>query len=558
MAKVKKANKKILKNSLLTRLTRLAVIPTIVVGIVVTALAIAATTVSYNTVYADEALALAESYAASTENIVSSGLSTDMINKVIEKVHFGEKGLCFIVDKDGQIINTSSEEIIPIHTNLADTENLAADYADLKVLSAKMLAKESGTCHADICGEKYFIGYVPVEGTDGWSIAVATTWKPVVDIINGSAIQILVMALVAVIIVIIVLRFPIKKIAAPISATAERLIAFSEGDISSPAPKTNMGGEIQYMTEALGDMIVTMETCIGDIKRVLTSMADGDFTVITDTEYKGEFGEIKSSLDHIRDSLNQTMSEVGRSSSEVRDGAEQLAEGSTQLSQNAVTQAAAVDEITSTVMDIARKTEANSENVVRALETVQHTNERAQEGARSMSEMLEAINEIESSSKEIEQIMKAIDDIAFQTNILALNAAIEAARAGDAGKGFAVVADEVRNLAGKSAEAAQQTGELIGRSIAAVTRGTELADATSEALDSIVNGVSEISEVMTGIASANAEQNAAVEQISSGMENVNAAIHNTTATAEQSAAASEELSALAVSLSDAVSRFKTE
>ena len=50
-------------------------------------------------------------------------------------------------------------------------------------------------------------------------------------------------------------------------------------------------------------------------------------------------------------------------------------------------------------------------------------------------------------------------------------------------------------------------------------------------------------------------QAAAVEEISEGIKSVNSAIHNTTATAEQSAAESEELSALALTLSNAVSRF---
>ncbi len=649
------------KGGLMGRLTRLAFIPAVVVGVTVTLLAVTATTVSYNTVYGDEALSLASAYATSTENLVDNlsqqfdvvienadivnesismdermailnnraststfkdfsiaystgktyndtdisqrdyfknamankgayvsspvlrmtdntltimmgkyftangqdylvygGLSTDTINKIIEEVHFGDNGLCFIVDKDGQIIATSNEDNIPILTNLADKENLSADFADLAGLSEKMLTYENGSTRVKIHGEEYFVGYAPIDGAEGWSIAVATPWGPVVDKINLSGLQIIALAAAIVIIVIFVVRVPIKRIAAPITNTAKRLVEFSEGDISSPAPTTNMGGEIADMTEALDSMITVISGCIGDIKNVLTSMADGDFTAKPEVDYRGELGEIKTAINTISDALNQTMTEVARSATEVRDGAGQLAEGSSQLSQNAVTQASAVDEITSTVMDIAKKTEANNENVKRALETVRTTNAQAQNGSRSMSDMLDAIREIETSSKEIEQIIKVIDDIAFQTNILALNASIEAARAGEAGKGFAVVADEVGNLAGKSAEAAQQTGALISRSIEAVNRGAELADNTSAVLDDIVIGVGEIADVMTSVAEANNEQTVAVEQISSGMENVNMAIHNTSATAEESAAASEELSALAVTLNDAVSRFKTE
>ena len=531
--------------------------------------------------------------ADGSDFLVYGNLDVDIFNNIIKDVTFGENGVCFVLDRNGQIIASSNTEMLPILYSFAAEEIVAAETSEsgiaktpanilnsteeaeaeaeaafqakydaelgkLNNVAADMLTYNTDTCIANIAGQNYFIGYTPVEGEEGWAIAVATPLSKIISNIAFVATALIVMSLIIIAVAGAVLRAGAKKIADPIARTADRLAAFAEGDITSPAPVTKMDGEIGQMTASLDTMISTMQGCIGDIDNVLSSMADGDLTVMPEVEYRGEFSRIRDSLELIRGAMTETMTEVARSASEVRDGASQLAEGSSQLSQNAVTQAAAVDEITSTVMDIARKTEDNNENVAKALQTVQTTNEQAQEGARSMNEMLEAIAEIETSSKEIEQIMKVIDDIAFQTNILALNAAIEAARAGDAGKGFAVVADEVRNLAGKSAEAAQQTGELIGKSIDAVNRGAELANATSGALDGIVSGVEHISEVMNGIAAANAEQTSAVEQISSGMENVNSAIHNTSATAEESAAASEELSALAVSLSDTVARFRTE
>ncbi len=490
--------------------------------------------------------------------LVYGGLDTDIVNKVIEKVHFGENGVCFIIDKNGMIIASSNVEKLPIMTELANKESLDANLAQLSETSAQMLTYEEGTQHVTIHGEDYYLGYAPIAGEEGWSIAIATPWTPVMTTLIITAVMIFLLAIVVSCLTIPVIVIFVKRIAAPVAATAERLVAFADGDITTAAPATDMGGEIGDMTAALDSMIGNMQSVIGDVDNVLSSVADGDLTVPTAVEYKGDFGKIKDSLDHIREELSRTMTEVGRSADEVKDGASQLADGSTQLSENAVTQASAVSQIATTIENIAEKTAANNENVNRALETVQQTNSKAKEGAVSMNDMLDAISEIETSSNEIGQIMKVIDDIAFQTNILALNAAIEAARAGEAGKGFAVVADEVRNLAGKSQEAAKQTGELINRSIAAVNRGTELASATSEALDSIVSGVEEISNVMTGIAEANNEQTIAIEQISTGMDDVNSAIHNTTATAEQSAAASEELSALAVTLSEEVSRFKTE
>ena len=133
---------------------------------------------------------------------------------------------------------------------------------------------------------------------------------------------------------------------------------------------------------------------------------------------------------------------------------------------------------------------------------------------------------------------------------------VEAARAGTAGKGFAVVADEVRNLAAKSAEASQSTSALIGRSIAAVNQGTQIAGATAKQLDGVVTGANEIVETINAIAADAQTQAGAVEQIQDQIGQITGVVQTNSSTAEESAATSQELSAQASVLKQLVRTFR--
>ncbi len=348
-----------------------------------------------------------------------------------------------------------------------------------------------------------------------------------------------------------------RGISKPIVQVVEAADKLAQGDLNVQLA-IHSRDEVGVLAQTFQRMSDTLKTIITDLSAGLSAFADGNFAVDSGSEksYVGDYAPLVGSMRRMRDTLGDTLRHINTAAEQVATGSDQVSSGAQALAAGSTEQAASVEELAASVEKIAGQAAENSATVRSASKSVQQAGAGTSAGNAHMEQLTKAMAEIGSSSSQIASITKVIEDIAFQTNILALNAAIEAARAGSAGKGFAVVADEVRSLAAKSAEAAQQTGELIQASVATVAKGTEITSQTAQILRDVGTSAAQVVDSFGKIEESISQQTVAIEQIRDGLTQISSVVQTNAATAEENSATSEEMSAQAAALRHEVGKFR--
>ena len=483
--------------------------------------------------------------------VVGLQLSLEAINRIMQQREgMGQTGETYLVGPNKRMRSDSFLDPT-FHSVKASFADSAKGSVDTEASREALAGRSDSKIIIDYNGNPVLSSYSPLKvGDNSWAIIAEIDEAEAFAAVKALKWVIGIVFVVGVAGIVTVAMMITRSITQPVTKTVHMLEEMAKGHLDS---RLNMD-----RADEIGQMAKTMDSFADSLQNemvaALNKLANGDLTF--DATPHDEADAIRNSLKKTGDDLNMLITDILTATEQVASGSGQVSDSSQALSQGATEQAASLEEITSSMTEMASQTKLNAENATQANQLAGQTRSAAEGGNSKMQEMVTAMGEINEAGQNISKIIKVIDEIAFQTNLLALNAAVEAARAGRHGKGFAGVAEEVRNLAARSAKAAKETAELIESSVEKTKNGTKIAETTSEALAEIVSSVTKVTDLVGEIAAASNEQAQGINQTNQALGQIDQVTQQNTASAEESAAASEELSGQALHMKEMMSRFK--
>jgi methyl-accepting chemotaxis protein len=358
------------------------------------------------------------------------------------------------------------------------------------------------------------------------------------------------------------------------------------GELHTRADASKYQGRYTEIVEGLNKTLDAVILPVNEGSEVLSQMSRGDLTARVTGNYKGDHQLLKNSINALGESLCNLIKDVydsvnasASASTQISSSTEEMAFGASEQSSQTNDVAAAVEQMTKTIVETTRNASAAADNAKKAGEiageggrVVKETVEGMNKIAEVVSQSAETVKKLGKNSDQIGEIIQVIDDIADQTNLLALNAAIEAARAGEQGRGFAVVADEVRKLAERTTKATKEIAGMIkniqkdtSEAVESINKGTNevengkvLAGKAGESLKQIINASIRVVDEINQVATASEEQSATAEEISKNVESISNVTNETTTAIQQVARSAEDLNRLTDNLQKLINRFKID
>ncbi len=359
--------------------------------------------------------------------VVAVDISLKKLTDLTGSIKLGQNGYVVLVQSDGII--------------LADPHNEKNNFKNIKEIKSQALKDlfqmDSGSLEFEDETGAQWVGVVSTSEQTQWKIFGFISKSEIMAPVYKTLMNLVYIAIVSLVLIgVLIWLIASKAIIKPLSSVNIFLGRIREGDYAYREPHSRTD-EIGAIIDSLNTMAEVLE---GNITEIGHKTREAEHKALVAEEASQEAHEARCHAEsakndgmmHAASTLEGIVGIVNSTSQELSAQIEDASQGALNQAELVSETATAMDEMTTTVLEVAR-------NAAQASETAESAKTKAQEGANKVGEVLIGIEDVTKQSsllkndmgqlgdqaKDISRILTVISDIADQTNLLALNAALK-------------------------------------------------------------------------------------------------------------------------------------
>ena len=442
-------------------------------------------------------------------------VSVETLQYMISYIRLGETGYASIIANDGRVIAHHDSSYV-LKTNLFNSPK-----ESIVKLARTIVEGGNGYGWTDLIdgtAGKNFVTYTPIANTP-WFFALSIKDSQVYQ--TGNALRSLMliagMGICAVLFIMCILVTggflkPLIIVVKSING-----IASGSADLTSRI-SVHSNNEIGAVVRGFNKFTEKLQTIVKEIKQSENNLVIvGDELRYCAQDTSTAIAQILSHISSMNERIAHQSDDVDRTVTSISEisGSIQLVEQMIEM------QSAGVVQASTAIKEMVENIRSVNQSVEQMAGAFTNLEQKAVDGASKQVAVNDRIAQIENESQMLQEANTSIANIAAKTNLLAMNAAIEAAHAGEAGKGFSVVADEIRKLSETSSKQSKTIGTQLQKIKESINSVVAASAQSSEAFNSVVDGIKATDEIVHQIRSAMIEQSENSQQINQTLGDIN-------------------------------------